>query len=200
MHQDSMQYAVKFMWCGGITWFTSCLDSLHGLLHPALIHYMTDYILPGFITWIITSCFLPLHAPSWLHAPLHAPESITCSRIHYIHYMPVLPNPLHAASVHRCPSIGSGPGHRQRLSDHCVAQLARLARAVNSLSSAEFNLQDNIPACSDQTYSIQMRWLPARGPCKIEVEQCRWWLRQVVLGISRMSMLNIHAILPRTKI
>jgi hypothetical protein len=184
------------MQCGGITWFTSCLDSLHGLLHPALIHYMTDYILLGFITWIFTSCLEPLHAP--LHAPLHPSESITCSWIHYIHYM--LPNPLHAASVHRCQSMGSGPGHRQRRSDRCVARLARLARAVNSPSSVGFNLQDNIPACSDGTCSIQMRWLPARDPCTIEVEQCRWWLGQVVLGISRMSLLNIHAILPRTKI
>ena len=130
--------------------------------------------------------------------PLHAPESITCSWIHYIHYM--LPNPLHSTSVHRCQSMGSRPGHRQRRSDRCVARLARLARAVNSPSSVGFNLQDNIPACSDRTCSIQMRWLPARGPCTIEVEQCRWWLGQVVLGISRMSLLNIHAILPRTKI
>ncbi len=167
-----------------ITWqITSCLDSLHGLLQPVFYRYMRhhDYM----------RHYMPPN-------PLHAPESITsitcqCSRIHYM-------LPVFTVVNQYYDSIGSGPGHRQRLSDHCVAQLARLARAVNSLSSAGFNLQDNIPACSDQTYSIQMRWLPARGPCKIEVEQCRWWLRQVVLGISRMSMLNIHAILPRTKI
>jgi hypothetical protein len=160
---------------------------------------MTDYILPGFIIWIITSCLEPLHAP--IHAPIHAPESIICSRIHYndyIHYM--LPNPLHAASVHRCQSMGSGPGHQQRRSDRCVARLARLERAVNSPSSVGFNLQDNIPACIDRTCSIQMKCLPARGPCTIEVEQCRWWLGQVVRGISRMLLLNIHAILPRIKI
>ena len=112
------------------------------------------------------------------------------------------PNPLHATSIHCCQSMGSGPGHRrrQRRSERCVARLARQARAVNSPSSVGFNLQDNIPACSDRTCSIQMRWLPARGPCTIEVEQCRWWLGQVVLGISRMSLLNIHAILPRTQI
>ena len=142
---------------------------------------MSHYILPSIITCLITSCL------DRLHVPLHAPESIKCSRIHYIHYM--LPNPLHATSVHCCQSMGSGPGHRrrQRRSDRCVARLARLARAVNSPSSVGFNLQDNIPACSDRTCSIQMRWLPARGPCTIEVEQCRWWLGQVVLGISRMS-------------
>jgi hypothetical protein len=112
----------------------------------------------------------------------------------------MLPNPLHAASVHRCQSMGSGPCHQQRRSNRCVARLARLARAVNSPSSVGFNLQDNIPACSDRTCSIQMRWLAALGPCTIEVEQCRWWLGQVVHGISRISVLNIHAILPRTKI
>jgi hypothetical protein len=152
-----------------IAWLiTSCLDPLHDRLHPAWIHYMYYYILSWTMTCAITC-------------------AITFSRIHYmlhyIHYM--LPNPFHAASVHRCQSIGSGPGHPQRRSDRCVALLARLARAVNSPSSVGFNLQDNIPACSDWTCSIQMKWLPARGPCTIEVEQCRLWLGQAVLGISR---------------
>ncbi len=82
-------------------------------------------------------------------------------------------------------------------SDRWVARLARLASAANSPSSVGFNLQDNIRACSDRTCNIQMRWLPARGPCTIEVEQCRWWLGvlgQAVLGISKMSLLNNHAI------
>jgi hypothetical protein len=96
------------------------------------------YIRPRFITWLITSCL----------DPLHAPKSIACSRIHYIDYM--LPNPLHVASVHRCQSIGSGPGHRQRRRNRCVARLARLMRAVNSPASVGFNLQDIVPACSDR--------------------------------------------------
>ncbi len=171
--------------------FTSCLYCLHDRLHPGSVYNMAYYILPLFITGLITSCL------DRLHVPLHAPESITCSRIHYM-----LPNPLHATSVHRCQSMGSGPGHQRRRSDRRVTRLARpaRARAVNSPSSVGFNLKDNIPACSDRTCSIEMRWLPARGPCTIEVEQCRWWLGQVVLGISRMSLLNFHAILPLTKI
>ena len=64
--------------------YTSCLYFLHDRLHPASLHYMTDYILPLFITGLITSCL------DRLHVPLHAPESITCSRIHYM-----LPNSLH---------------------------------------------------------------------------------------------------------
>ncbi len=65
--------------------FTPCLDSLLDLLHPALIHYMTVYILPGFITWITASeCIL-----SW-SSTCAITCAITCSRIHYM-----LPNPLH---------------------------------------------------------------------------------------------------------
>ena len=58
--------------------YTSCLYFLHDRLHPASLHYMTDYILPLFITGLITSYL------DRLHVPLHAPESITCSRIHYM--------------------------------------------------------------------------------------------------------------------
>ena len=58
--------------------FTSCLYRLHDRLHPASIYYMTDYILPLIITCLITSCL------DRLHVSLHAPESITCSRIHYM--------------------------------------------------------------------------------------------------------------------
>jgi hypothetical protein len=162
------------------------------------------YIMPRFIIWLITSCSDPLHDrlhPAWFHYMDYNSLSrtitcvitcaITCSLIHYM-----LPNPLHPLHApesitrgvpsHHCQSNGSGPGHRQRGSNSCVARLARLARAVNNPSSVGFNLQDNIPACSDWTRSIQMRWLPARGPCTIEVEQCRWWLGQAVLGISCM--------------
>ncbi len=98
------------MWCCGIAWFYILLRFITWLiafcLDDGLIRYMKEYILPGFITRIITSCLDPLHAP------LHAPETITCSRIHYIHYR--LPNPLHTASVHRCQltQFDSGPGQR----------------------------------------------------------------------------------------
>ncbi len=187
------------------TWhITSCLYSLQVSLHPVLI----DYI-----------CISCSRIHYMLPNPLHDPESITCSRIHYM-----LPNSLHAPESITCSrihpesitcdqysplSINQWAAGRAIGSDAAIAvspgwrrSLARLAHAINSPSSVGFNLQDNIPACSDRTCSKQMRWLPARGPCTIEVEQCKWWLGQVVLGISRarMSLLNIHAILPRTKI
>ena len=69
------------------------------VLHPASIVYMTDYILPLFITWHITSCLYSLHVrlhPASNHymanyiLPRSITCSITCSRIHYM-----LPNPLH---------------------------------------------------------------------------------------------------------
>ena len=41
--------------------YTSCLYFLHDRLHPASLHYMTDYILPLFITGLITSCLDRLH-------------------------------------------------------------------------------------------------------------------------------------------
>ena len=68
------------------------------VLHPASIVYMTDYILPLFITWHITSCLYSLQVslhpasidymfhymlPNQLHA-LGSITSITCSRIHYM--------------------------------------------------------------------------------------------------------------------
>ncbi len=129
-----------------------------------------------------TSCLYLLHDrlhPAYIDymshyiLPLLITCSIICSRMHYI--------------VHRCQSMGSWSDHRQRRSDRCVARLARLARAINSPSSVtpgavRFNLQDNIPACSDRTCSKQMRWLPARGPYTIEVKQCRWSL--MVVGTS----------------
>ncbi len=141
-------------------------------------YILTDYILkrilPGFSTWIIISCLEPLHAPllhgstcaitcSRIQCMLPSPDSITsitCFRIHYMR--PVFSaQAIHSCQIVQCQSIGSGPGHRQLRSDRCVAPLARLARAVNSPPSVAFNLQDNIPACSDRTCSIQMRWLPA---------------------------------------
>ena len=127
-------------------------------------NYMFYYMLPN-----------PLHAPKsitcsrihyMLPNRLHAPESITCSRNHYIHYM--LPNPLHATSVHCCQSMGNGPGHRQRRSDRCqcVARLARLARAVNSPYSVGFNLQDNIIFQRAAIRHAANRW----GSCQHEVQ------------------------------
>ena len=68
------------------------------VLHPASIVYMTDYILPLFITWHITSCVYSLQVslhpasidymfhymlPNQLHA-LGSITSITCSQIHYM--------------------------------------------------------------------------------------------------------------------
>jgi hypothetical protein len=92
-------------------------------LHPALIHYLTDYTLPRFITWIITSCHDPLHVP--LHVPLHAPESITCSRIHYMQQVFTIVNIFAAAAAQR--------------SLHRPAACVTAACVINRLFSVGFN-------------------------------------------------------------
>jgi hypothetical protein len=160
----------------------------------ACIHYITVYILPRFIFRPITSCLDPLHALLHWHVPLHASESITCSRIHYIHCM--LPNPLHAGRM-MWPVftvinlLVFTAAAAQRSLRRPAGATSAVYRAVNRPSSDGFHLPDNIPARDDQC-SIQMRWRSARGHSTAEVEQCRWWLGRAVLGISRMSILNIQ--------
>ena len=136
-------------------------------LHPALIYYMTYYILPSTITCSITSCLDLLHAA--LH-PLHVSRNLLHDPFlsnYMIHSYPItwsIPiqlHPLHAQSS--C---------RGRRSNRCVASPARSARA----RSAVLFLLDSFCWIIFQRAAIGVRSLPYAEDVAASTRSLHSWI------------------------